>query len=50
MKQNVEGQNWKKKITKNMIKKTTIKRINIVFDIKTKQNQIKMDKIKKKTI
>jgi hypothetical protein len=31
-------------------KKTTIKRINIVFDIKTKQNQIKMDKIKKKTI
>jgi hypothetical protein len=31
-----------------MIKKTTIKRINIVFDIKTKQNQIKMDKIKKK--
>jgi hypothetical protein len=33
-----------------MIKKTTIKRINIVFDIKTKQNQIKMDKIKKKTI
>ena len=31
-----------------MIKKTIIKRMSIIFDIKTKQNQMKRKKIEKK--
>jgi hypothetical protein len=41
-KKNVEGENWKKKQIKKMIKK----KMSTIFDIKTKQNQMKNDKIK----
>jgi hypothetical protein len=41
-KKNVEGENWKKKQIKKMIKK----KMSTIFDIKTKQNQMKKDKIK----
>jgi hypothetical protein len=37
----------KKQIKKMIKKKTTIKRISTIFDIKTKQNQMKRNEIKK---
>ena len=33
-----------------MIKKNKIKRMNMIFNIKTKQNQIENDKIEKKNL
>jgi hypothetical protein len=44
MKWNIEDQNWKKK-NQEKDKKTTIKKMSNLFDIKTKQNQIKKDEI-----
>jgi hypothetical protein len=39
----------RKKTNQEKDKKTAIKRMNTIFDIKIKQNQIKMDKIEEKT-
>ena len=50
LKSNVEGQNWKQK-KQERYKKEKIKRMGTIFNIKTKQNQMKIDETgKKKTI
>jgi hypothetical protein len=47
LKSNVEGQNWKQK-KQERYKKEKIKRMGTIFNIKTKQNQMKIDEIGKK--
>jgi hypothetical protein len=47
LKSNVEGQNWKQK-KQERYKKETIKRMGTIFNIKTKQNQMKIDETRKK--
>jgi hypothetical protein len=47
LKSNVEGQNWKQK-KQERYKKEKIKRMGTIFNIKTKQNQMKIDETRKK--
>jgi len=47
MESNVERQNWKQK-KQEIYKKETIKRMSTIFHIKTKQNQMKIDKTRRK--
>jgi dolichyl-phosphate-mannose--protein O-mannosyl transferase len=47
MESSVEGQNWKQK-KREIYKKETIKRMSTIFNIKTKQNQMKIDKTRRK--